>query len=151
MKYMVLIMQARLNAAGIHLSPVELRKRVTALHFRFYITLMAIMVILWHLRESHRTFCLLGMYSFWIPQILHNGIAETKSPLHKNYIYGMSAIRLIAPLYTLSFPKNFFSEIEPDFPVDYFSCKMLVLWIGLQVSILAAQIKYGPRFMIPAR
>jgi hypothetical protein len=151
MKYMVMIMQARLNAAGINLSAIDLRRRVTALHFRFYITLMVVMVTLWHFREKHRTLCILGMYSFWIPQIIQNAVAETRSPLHKNYVYGMTATRLFAPLYTLAFPRNFFLEIEPDFPIDFFSCKMLIVWVGLQVSIIVGQNKYGPRFMIPAR
>lgn len=151
MKYMVMIMQARLNAAGINLAAADLRRRVTALHFRFYIILMTLMVILWHFREKHRTMCLLGMYSFWVPQIIQNTVAETRSPLHKNYVYGMTATRLFAPLYTLAFPGNFFLEIEPDFPIDYVSCKMLIIWVGLQVSIIAGQNKYGPRFMIPAR
>jgi len=151
MKYMVIIMQARLNAAGNNVSTNDLRRRVTAMHFRFYVALMAAIFGLWHLRENHRTLCILVLYSFWVPQIIQNIITETRRPLHKNYIYGMSVTRLIAPIYTLAIPNNFFKEIEPDFPVDYFSCQMLVLWLGFQAAVLIGQSRYGARFMIPRR
>ena len=151
MKYMVIIMQARLNAAGNNLSTTDLRRRITGLHFRFYFAVMAALFILWNFREKHRTLCILAMYGFWVPQIIQNIVTETKRPLHDNYIYGMSATRLIAPIYTLAVPNNFFKEIEPEFPVDYFSCQMLLLWLGFQTAILIGQSKYGARFMIPAR
>ena len=91
------------------------------------------------------------MYSFWVPQILRNIITEARRPLHTSYIYAMSLTRLIAPIYTFAVPKNFYTEIEPDFPVDFFTCQVLIVWVGIQAAILIAQSKYGTRFMIPAR
>ena len=151
MKYMVIVMQARYNAAGETLSASELRKKVSNLHIGFYCSLVIAIFILWHLKDSHRLSCMLVLYSFWVPQIIYNVKTEARRPLHDRYVYGMSISRLIAPIYTLAIPNNFFKEIEPDFPVDYFVCQMLVLWIGIQTAILVGQKKYGARFMIPAR
>ncbi len=151
MKYMVIVMQAQYNAAGQPLSASELRKKISNLHFRFYCTLIVSIILLWHYKDSYRTLCLLMMYSFWVPQIIKNIQTEAKRPLHIKYVYGMSITRLIAPIYTLAIPKNLFTEIEPEFPVDYFACQMLILWVGFQTAILVGQSKYGTRFMIPAR
>ncbi len=144
-------MQARLNAAGENLSTEELRRRVAIMHTRFYIILLFSISALWHLKENHRTLCVVIMYSFWVPQIVKNVITEARRPLHTTYIYAMSLTRLVAPIYTLAVPKNFYTEIEPDFPLDYCTCQVLVVWIGIQTAVLLAQSKYGTRFMIPAR
>ena len=44
MKYMVMIMQTRLNAAGTNLSTDELRKREAAMHSRFYFILSSVLL-----------------------------------------------------------------------------------------------------------
>jgi len=149
-KYMVIIMQARINADNNY-SAEDLRRRVASLHLKFYCALVAVLMVFWTLIQSHRVMCLLALYSFWVPQIIQNVITETKNPLHVNYIYGMSLTRLIAPLYMYGVPRNFFMEFFPEYTSDLFVCEMLFLWVGLQAGILIAQGKYGTRFMIPTR
>lgn len=151
MKYMVMIMQARLNAAGTNLSTEELRRRVAVMHTRFYFILFASIVGFWNIKDSYRTLCVIIIYSFWVPQIIQNVITEARKPLHPTYITGMSLTRLIAPLYMLAIPNNFLVEIEPEFPHDPFTCQVLIVWVGIQAAVLMAQSKYGTRFMIPAR
>ena len=148
MKYM---MQARLNAAGTNLSTDELRKRVAAMHSRFYFILFVSIVGFWNVKDNYRTIGVLIIYSFWVPQIIQNVISEARKPLHHTYITGMSLTRLIAPLYMLAVPNNFLVEIEPEFPHDPFTSQVLIVWVGIQAAILMAQTKYGTRFMIPAR
>lgn len=151
MKYMVIVMKAGYTAAGNELSTVEFKQKVNILHICFYTALIGAIVLLWNCKESHRTLGAFVMYGFWVPQIIKNIRTEAKKPLHKKFIYGMSATRLVAPIYTLAIPRNFFTEIEPNFPLDYFTCQIIVLWIGFQVALLIGQSKYGARFMIPAR
>lgn len=150
MKYMVIIMQARINADNNY-SAEDLRRRVASLHLRFYFVLIVVLVMFWTLIQTHRVICLLALYSFWIPQIIQNVITESKNPLHVNYIYGMSLTRLIPPLYMYGVPSNFFMEFFPEYTSDLFVCEILFLWVGFQAGILIAQGKYGTRFMIPTR
>lgn len=150
MKYMVIIMQARINADNNY-SAEDLRRRVASLHLRFYCVLIVVLVMFWTLIQTHRVICLLALYSFWVPQIIQNVITESKNPLHVNYIYGMSLTRLIPPLYMYGVPSNFFMEFFPEYTSDLFVCEILFLWVGFQAGILIAQGKYGTRFMIPTR
>jgi hypothetical protein len=150
MKYMSIIIQARNSSNGGQSTEV-LRRQVAMLHLRFYLALFAAFLMLFYMGEKYRTFYVLGLYSFWVPQIILNIITEAKNPLHKYFINGMSLSRLVAPLYVFGVPNNFLKEIHADAPTDAWLCQLLVLWVGVQVAILHSQSKYGTRFMIPAR
>jgi hypothetical protein len=121
------------------------------LHLRIYVALLAVFLLGFYVGEEYRTWYVLGLYSFWVPQILYNVYTEAKAPLHKKYLYGMSASRLVAPLYILAVPNNFLKEVYPDAPTDPRLCELLLVWVGLQTAVLVAQSRYGARFMIPAR
>ena len=60
----------------------------------------------------------------------------------------MSASRLYLPLYMWACPQNFVGAILRTGPRPFMACS-LVLWVGLQVGVLVAQEKYGPRFFVP--
>ena len=94
---------------------------------------------------------MLALYSFWIPQIVHNVITEAQHPLHNYYIYGMSTTCCVAPLYMFAVKNNFLKEVYPDSITNYFMVEVLILWVGIQTALLIAQGKYGARFMIPAQ
>ncbi|MBA0766124.1 hypothetical protein Gotri_015192 [Gossypium trilobum] len=87
---------------------------------------------------------LLLLYSFWIPQIITNVIRDSRKPLHPHYILGMTITRLAIPLYIFGCPHNFM-RIEPDKSW----CICLVVFIGLQASILLLQHYLGSRWFIP--
>lgn len=150
MKYMAIIIQARGSAAG-GLSTEELRRKVALLHLRFYLALLATFMVLFYVGEKYRTFYMVVLYSFWVPQIVLNVITEAKAPMHKYYIYGMSITRLMVPLYFYGVKKNFLKEVYPEAPYDPWLCQWLFLWVGFQTAILIGQNKYGARFWIPAR
>jgi hypothetical protein len=153
MKYMSMIIEARSNAAGLPNTASDVRRRLAALQLRFYSALFTAIVVVWYLilGEYRRKLVFMVMYSFWVPQIVYNIITESKKPLHKHYIYGNSITRLNLPLILFGIPNNFMQEIEPEFPTDFKLCAMLIIWVGIQTSLLMAQTKYGARFMIPAR
>lgn len=87
---------------------------------------------------------LLLLYSFWVPQIITNVVRDSRKPLHPHYILGMTVTRLAIPLYIFGCPNNFM-RIEPDKSW----CICLVLFIGLQASILLLQHYFGSRWFIP--
>jgi hypothetical protein len=150
MKYMAIIIQAR-NANNGGNTVDLLRRQIAMLHLRFYVALLGTFIAFFYAWESYRTVYMLMLYSFWVPQIVHNIVTEAKHPLHHYYIYGMSITRLVAPLYIFAVQNNFLKEVYPDSPTNVFMCELLVLWVGIQAAVLQAQGKYGTRFMIPAR
>jgi hypothetical protein len=150
MKYMAIIIQARNSSNGGQSTDV-LRRQIAMLHLRFYTALAGSFLLLFYVGDKYRIFYVLGMYSFWVPQIILNVVTEAKAPMHTYYIYGMSATRLIAPLFMFAIKNNFLKEVYPEAPHDPFTYQMLVLWISFQTAVLIGQGKYGARFMIPAR
>jgi hypothetical protein len=150
MKYMAIIIQARNNSNGGESTEV-LRRQVAMLHLRFYVALFGAMLVMFYAFDRYRTFFMLVLYSFWVPQIVMNVVTEAKNPMHQYYIYGMSITRLFVPLYVFAVRDNFLKEVWPDTVTDTFMCQLVVLWVGIQTFILIGQGKYGARFMIPAR
>ena len=150
MKYMAIIIQAR-NASNGGNSIELLRRQITMLHLRFYVALMGSCLGFFYSGDGYRTPYILLLYSFWVPQIVHNVVTEAKKPLHPYYIYGMSVTRLFAPLYIFAVQGNFLKEVYPESPTDILTCQLLVIWVGIQAGILDAQGRFGARFMIPAQ
>jgi hypothetical protein len=150
MKYMAIIIQAR-NASNGGNTIELLRRQIAMLHLRFYVALMGSCLGFFYSGDGYRTLYILLLYSFWVPQIVHNVVTEAKKPLHPYYIYGMSVTRLFAPLYIFAIQGNFLKEVYPESPTDIFMCQLLILWVGIQAGILDAQGRFGARFMIPAQ
>lgn len=144
------IIQARNSSNGGQSTEV-LRRQVAVLHIRFYLAVFITFVVLFNVNDIYRTICVLLLYSFWVPQIITNIITEARTPLHKSFIYGMTATRLVVPLYFFLIPNHFLKEVYPDTPRDPVMCELLVVWVAIQAAVLVAQSKYGARFMIPAR
>lgn len=151
MKYLSIIVRARSNTADPNSTTESVRRKVTILRVQFYIAIFLSFMLFFYIGQHYLTVYMLGLFSFWVPQIIQNIITEAKRPLHKHYIYGMTLTRLVAPLYVYGVPNNFLKEYNPKFESDVFMCQALIIWVGLQVAILLAQGKYGARFMIPAR
>ncbi len=78
---------------------------------------------------------LMLVYTFWIPQIAHCAWTDAQQPLRPLYIVGMSATRLLLPLYLYGCPNNVL-KISPN-PAF---CVVLVAWLSLQVCYLRYSI-----------
>lgn len=150
LKFMAIVLQAR-NSNTPGNSAENLRRQIARLHLRFYLSLGLSLVCLFYGWGSYRRLCTLSLYSFWVPQILRNVATESKRPLRRQYIYGMSLTRLLAPLVAFSTDPNFLKDAFPGTLADTGLFQSLVLWIGIQTALLEAQDRYGARFMIPAR
>lgn len=72
-KYMAIIIQARNVSNG--------GNSIKLLHLRFYVALMGSCLGFFY-SENYRTHYMLLLYSFWVPQIVHNVVTEAKKPLH---------------------------------------------------------------------
>jgi hypothetical protein len=151
MKYMAILTQARGRANGNPPSPEVLRRRIAMLHARFYLAMTGVLLLALYVNDKWRILYVLGVYSFWVPQIVLNIITEARNPLHPHFIYGMSFTRLVAPLYFFGFQANFLKEVYPDTVTDWALCRWLVVWVAVQTALLLGQAKFGARFMIPAR
>ncbi|KAG7384342.1 hypothetical protein PHYPSEUDO_002749 [Phytophthora pseudosyringae] len=150
MRYLLIIWKAR-RPQGFSEGWLTLRRELTTLYSRFYLSLLAGLCIFYNF-SNHLPVLVFICYSFWVPQIVHNVHREVRNPFDLGYLYGISALRLFLPLYFYGCPDNFLtafpmyeSKINPHF------CYVLAAWMGLQVGILALQQRYGPRFFVPAR
>jgi hypothetical protein len=149
MKYMAIIIQSRNTSNGGN-SVELLRRQIAMLHARFYVGLMGSCVGFFY-SNNYRTLYMLMLYSFWIPQIVHNVVTEAKKPMHPYYICGMSITRMVAPLYMFANEGNFLKEVYPESPTNFFMCQLIVFWVVAQAGLLCAQSRFGARFFIPAQ
>ncbi|CAI5720737.1 unnamed protein product [Peronospora effusa] len=150
MRYLLIIWKAR-RPQGFSEGWLTLRRELTTLYSRFYLSLLAGLCIFYNF-SNHLPVLVFICYSFWVPQIVHNVHREVRNPFDLGYLYGISALRLFLPLYFYGCPDSFLtafpmyeSKIDPHF------CFLLAAWVGLQVGILALQQRHGPRFFVPAR
>ncbi|KAF6141900.1 hypothetical protein GIB67_037868 [Kingdonia uniflora] len=120
-----------------------MRRELSVLYSRFYGILLGGILLMY---EFHRFLCpiLFVLYSYWVPQIVTNILRDSRKPLHPHYILGMTVTRLAIPLYVFGCPNNFM-RIEND--KNW--CIFLVVFMGLQASILLLQHYLGSRCFIP--
>ncbi|CAM9287326.1 unnamed protein product [Choristocarpus tenellus] len=63
----------------------------------------------------------------------------------------MSLSRMAIPLYVYGCPNSFITLLTEDYRPNYRQCLALMLWMSVQVLVLLAQDRFGPRFFIPKR
>uniref|UniRef100_A0A061R832 RING-type E3 ubiquitin transferase n=1 Tax=Tetraselmis sp. GSL018 TaxID=582737 RepID=A0A061R832_9CHLO len=142
MRYLLCIWRARRaggdDGAGPH-------RELSILYTRFYGALLLVIFFAYQLQRWMRNIIFI-LYSFWIPQIVHCVRADVRQPLRPMFVLGMSATRLLLPLYLFGCPKNML-RVEADPTL----CGCLVLWVALQAGVLLLQGHFGPRCFIPRR
>ncbi|GLI68171.1 hypothetical protein VaNZ11_012511 [Volvox africanus] len=119
------------------------RRDMSAVYFRFYGLLLLGLLLMFQFR-SHLALMVLLLHSWWLPQLIHSARSDTRPPLKAEYVWGMSALRLVSPLYFYGCPSNLL-RVEQHSGV----CVALVVWVGLQAALVIAQIQLGPRVFIP--
>mmetsp|Transcript_10498 Transcript_10498/g.21125 ORF Transcript_10498/g.21125 Transcript_10498/m.21125 type:complete len:696 (-) Transcript_10498:1246-3333(-) len=144
MRYMLMIWKAR-RPAGFSEGWDAMRRELSMLYSRFYGSLLFGIVLLYQMQSRFHYF-VYALYSFWVPQIVLSVVGDHRRPLHPVYIIGMSATRLLIPMYFWSCPKNFL-HIQPQSRVAI----ELSFWMFLQTAILLSQHKLGPRWFVPKR
>ena len=73
---------------------------------------MMVCIFLAYVLAYSPSLIVLGLYSFWIPQIVYSAYSGTKYPIHILYVIAVTLLRLFIPLYVLSCPYNFISMLS---------------------------------------
>lgn len=118
---------------------LEIRRDLSNLYSRFYGGFILGFVFMYW-QQKRAWLIALVVESFWVPQICWSAWVNAKKPLSLVYVFGTSCTRLLLPLYLFGCPSNFV-RLKPD----YWTCLMLITWVGVQVSLLLAQHYFGPR------
>eukprot|EP00937_MAST-01D_sp_MAST-1D-sp2_P002413 g2413.t1 len=147
MRVLVHVWKAR-RPSGFNDGWLAMRRELSTLYSRFYCALILGLYGMYHL-WSRPAVLLCALYSYWLPQITHNAVAEVRRPLLRVYLVGTTAVRLVLPLYFFGCPYNIVIALTGENTVDYSLCAMVVAWSVAQVVVLLLQDKLGPRFFLP--
>ncbi|KAJ1663125.1 hypothetical protein IW140_005324 [Coemansia sp. RSA 1813] len=82
-------------------------------------------------------------YSYWIPQIWRNSKRGTCRGLRKDYIVGVTLLRLFFPVYLFGYPGNI--ALHPPTAFVWVLCVYSIV----QAAVLLLQDTIGPRFFVP--
>ncbi|OCF42632.1 hypothetical protein I317_03491 [Kwoniella heveanensis CBS 569] len=88
-------------------------------------------------------FFIVGLYSFWVPQIWRNARRGNSQAMDPTFVIGTTAGRLALPLYAFVYADNIFFVEKANW------VWLLVAWQLLQVGLLFAQERFGPAFLLP--
>lgn len=80
--------------------------------------------------------------SYWIPQIYRNVLRGSRTSFSWQFIISTSILRLLPVAYIESYKNPFNHHRDLGFVV------FLILWLGIQVTILFLQELLGPRFFL---
>lgn len=118
---------------------LEIRRDLSNLYSRFYGGFILGFLFMYQAQKRPWLIALVTQ-SYWIPQILYSAWVNAKKPLDPVYVVGISATRLVLPLYLFACPTNFV-RLKPS----YWTSLLLLVWVGAQVLLLLLQHAYGPR------
>lgn len=159
MRLVISAYQARMTQEMSFEGLQGLRARLVTMHVRFYGVVLFILIVGFSF-PIHPMIIVVCLYSFWIPQIVHNVQHGTKHAFHPVYLFGMTVSRMFLPLYIMGCPKNFLVGLWEYFsPSGHLSpntlilstsaCYFLVIWLAFQVIVLHLQNTFGARFFVP--
>jgi len=148
MRFMVLVHKAQ-NPAAYSGDWGDAQRALTSLYARFYLVLLASLVLLYFFVASALPTLVFLAYSFWVPQILHSAWRGTSDGLPLRYIGVTSITRMLVPLYFYMCPSNFVVSALPDASTNLPAGIALLAWMLLQVAVLLLQRTKGARFFVP--
>lgn len=122
-----------------------------AIYTRFFFALIIFTFIMlnsivWprHIREGFERVVLLVLNSYWLPQAYRNVVRGSHRSFKWWFIIGTTLVRLTPIGYIFMVKNNVF-----DHHVDRRYFLVLVIWVSLQLSLLALQSVFGARFFLP--
>ena len=116
----------------------------------FYIAVLSLFILTSWL-SSHRiliNLLILGLYSFWVPQIYRNVMRGVRKALGWRYVAGMSISRGLLAVWLIWYQKGDWVFLWESQDSDALWGWIILGWLWIQVSILLAQEIFGPRFFI---
>jgi hypothetical protein len=121
----------------------NIRRDLVLIYCSFYVVMFIEIMLFGYFGTYFKIALLFINYSFWWPQILKNLHDNSVPALDSSFILGHSLTKLLIPLYFMACPFNFLL-----LPLKSSAGFYLVLWVMLQISILIAQLSFGPKCII---
>ncbi len=149
MRFMVLVHKAQ-NPGAYTGDWSDAQRALTGLYAKFYLVLLASLILLYFFAFSALPSLVFLAYSFWVPQILHSAFRGTTDGLPLRYIAVVSVSRMLIPLYFYLCPVNFVVSALPNTDTNVPAGLTLLAWMALQVAVLMLQRHKGPRFFVPS-
>jgi len=149
-RYLLIILRHRRHEAFAE-GWESVRREISWLYTRFYGALVLGLIIIYNCLPFLDLVVLLLQF-YWVPQIAWDAWQGTRASLKTSFISGISASRLLLPLYLWGCPKSIFSgEIYPRLPgaPSLRWCLLLVGLQAIQVGVLLLQRRLGARWFIP--
>jgi len=106
----------------------DLRRELGILYIQFYVGLISGIMMMYLLPNSFHVLIFI-VFSFWLPQILHQVATNRKHVMSVRYIVGMTIARLMPVLYFFACPSHFLTQVSRGMQ-DYWFAFSLVLWVG---------------------
>lgn len=116
----------------------------------FYISVLSLFILTSWL-SSHSPLMkvlLLGLHSFWVPQVYRNVMRGVRKALGWRYIFGMTISRGAMASWLIWYQKGDWVFLWESDDADIIWGWILLGWLWFQVSVLLAQEIFGPRFFI---
>mgnify|MGYP001762197398 FL=1 len=97
-----------------------------------------------------------ALFSFWVPQIVHNVRKRTVGATTPAYVIGTTLAHVFFPLCTCALPAGLAHRADLfQYPRNLFFFEPTALvwipvaWLAMQMVVLLAQQVFGPRFFVP--
>ena len=122
---------------------------LTKLKIYFYVIYFIFLLSSFFLMGSFfvNNICITIMNAFlWVPQIVHNIVANNRIGLPIIYFLGCSIDRISYPFFFRGFEDNFFM-LKPNKSMFL----VIIIIFLFNIIILLTQMLYGPRFMLPKK
>ncbi|KAJ2549178.1 hypothetical protein EV175_004545 [Coemansia sp. RSA 1933] len=127
------------------------RRELWMIYLRFYLVLIPGTYILYAYLDGNGRLVewlmyamMFATYSYWIPQIWRNTKRGTNRGLRRDYVVGVTLLRLFFPVYLFGYPGNI--AFNPPAAFVWVLCVYSVA----QAAVLLLQDAIGPRFFVPA-
>jgi transmembrane E3 ubiquitin-protein ligase len=116
----------------------------------FYVSVLSLFILTSWL-SSHRILSkvlILGLHSFWVPQIYRNVMRGVRKALGWRYVIGMTVSRGAMVAWLIWYQKDNWIFLWESEESDIIWGWIILGWLWFQVSILLAQEIFGSRFFI---
>lgn len=127
------------------------RRELSRFYTFFYGTLFGGLVLIFSFMQYLDAF-VLALQFYWVPQIVHDVRTGCRNALLPQFVLGISVTRSLSLLYLWGCPSNIFSmELYPQLPraPSQSFCLAAVSLQSLQLTIMATQRLWGPRWFVP--
>lgn len=122
----------------------------TWIQTRMYLPMVGILLLLMMYPTEAAVPLVILSQLYWVPQIVQDAIKGHRSPLTNQFIVGVSACRLILPLYMWDCPETIFNGEVIFRPPGGPAVGWVILTLQLiQVGLLVTQRMFGPRWFVP--